>query len=267
MNALVFFDDNPVERARMRQAAPEVLTLDVPADPMRYISVLEEARPFDRLVVTQEDRQRGAIQHQERERRRESASAGSLQEFLQGLEMRVTIRLVGPEDAPRVVDLLRKTNQFNLTTRRHSAAQLDGMLRDPGVAVFSLRAADRFGDHGLVGVAIVRTEGTVATIDSFLLSCRVIGRGVEGALLVQVAEWAHDRGAGTLVGDFVPTPRNAPAADFFERSGFSQDSMSGFGGAAGSRWTMELAQMMPVWPEHIMRSDAGDSALVTAEAG
>ena len=267
VDSLVFFDDSPGERARMRQALPEVLTLEVPPDPMGYVGVLEEARPFERMVLSDEDRRRGSIERQQRARKLESATASSLQEFLQGLEMRVTIRAIDAADAPRVVDLLRKTNQFNVTTRRHTAAQLDAMLQDSAVGAFSVRASDRFGDHGLVGVALARVEGTVATIDSFLLSCRVIGRGVESALLVHVVEWARAHGAGVLVGAFVATPNNAPAADLYSRHGFRQDS----GGdrlrdGEGARWTLDLAGSVPPWPAHIARDLAGELSTGTMNA-
>jgi FkbH-like protein len=221
IDSLVFFDDNPAECALMRQMWPEVLTIQAPADPAKSVELLTESGALERLSFTAEDRQRGAMYAQQQSRQHAATAAGSLEEFLAGLAMTATIRPVDQFAFPRVIDLLRKTNQFNLTTRRYSAAQLQAMVDDPSHGVFSLQLSDRFGDNGIVGVAIVKASGAAARIDSLLLSCRVIGRTAETALLSFIADWARHRGAERLEGEYLPTAKNAPAADFLSRHGFT----------------------------------------------
>ena len=256
IDSLVFFDDNPVERALMREMLPEVLTLSVPDDPVLFSSVLDEARPFDRPTLTREDRERGTLQRAEKLRRTEKASHHSLEEFLGSLKLSVEIDELREADLPRVADLFRKTNQFNVTTRRHSAADLAGMRHDSKTGVFSLRASDRFGAHGLVGAAIVKLSDGTAIVDSFLLSCRVIGRGVESALLAQLIDWARARGAAQMRAQFIPTSRNAPSAGFYESHGFSAS-----GGEDDNEWTLDLNGPLPAWPPHISLSGAAGLAV------
>ncbi|MGE0759803.1 MAG: hypothetical protein AB7O38_22490, partial [Pirellulaceae bacterium] len=153
-------------------------------------------------------------------------------------------------------DLLHKTNQFNLTTRRHSAEELRQILADPHCVALTVRVTDRFGDNGIVGAAIVRVQGDAATLDSFLLSCRVIGRRVETALLVRVTEWARRQGASYLIGEFLPTTKNAPAAGFFVAHGFAQVG----GGAEGSRWLLDLDFVPYQWPECMALSSQDPTA-------
>jgi FkbH-like protein len=246
VDSLVFFDDNPVERALMRQALPEVLTLEVPADPVRYVRVLRESGAFERLSLTDEDRRRGLMYQEEAARRQLLETSTSLGEFLKSLQVRVSILPVDQFSFPRVLDLLHKTNQFTTTTRRHSSAQLTAMIEDAQCGVFSLRAGDRFGDNGIVGVAIVQAREASAYVDSFLMSCRVIGREIETALLVHLVDWARDRGLRTMEGPFIPTAKNAPAADFYARHGFARED-------GASPWTLDLAKVTFNWPDHILR--------------
>lgn len=246
VDSLVFFDDNPVERALVRQTLPDVLTLEVPSDPVHYVKILKESGAFERLSLTDEDRRRGLMYQEEVARRQLLETSASLGEFLKSLQVAVSIRAVDHFSFPRVLDLLHKTNQFTLTTRRHSSAQLTAMIEDPQSGVFSLRAGDRFGDNGIVGVAIVRAREDTAHVDSFLMSCRVIGRDIETALLVHLVDWARRRGLRVMEGQFIPTAKNAPAADFYARHGFAPVDGTGV-------WTLDLAEVPFRWPDHIPR--------------
>lgn len=246
IDSLVFFDDNPVERALMRQALPQVLTLGVPSDPIQYVRVLRESGAFERLSFTEEDRRRGEMYQEEAARRELQEQSVSLEDFLKSLQLTVSIAAVDQFTFPRVLDLLQKTNQFTVTTRRHSSARLTEMINDPRCGVFSLRSGDRFGDNGIVGVAIVRNDDTAAYIDSFLMSCRVIGRNIETALLSHLVYWARRRGLQTLEGEFIPTAKNEPAADLYARHGFVQADASG-------RWRLPLEDVPFGWPESIQR--------------
>lgn len=248
LDALAFFDDNPAERALMRQALPQVRTLDVPADPLRYTQTLDQSRIFDRLHVSDEDRQRGRIYQAQQERRNLEAGSASLDSFLESLAMHATVEAVSTETLPRVLDLVQKTNQFNLTTRRHSAGDLARMAADPAWGLFTLRLQDRFGDQGIVGVAIVSLENETAVLDTLLLSCRVIGRNVETTLLAFVTKWARRRGAQHLNGVFIPSAKNAPASDFFERHGFARVDDAG---ASNASWRLALEAGTPTDPPYI----------------
>ena len=253
LDSLVFFDDNPAERALMRSMLPQILTLDVPADPLGYAKVLLNSRAFDKLSFTDEDRRRGAMYLERAERASLEQSAGSVNDFLTNLNMKVRIAPVDDFTFPRVLDLIRKTNQFNVTTRRYSAAELTAMTADPEYGVFSLRLSDRFGDSGTVGVLIVRTSGTTARIDTLLLSCRVIGRTAETALLAFAAEWARTKGMEHVEGEFIPTPKNAPSADVYQRHGFVATAVAAAGteDAAPLRWRLNLNEASIEWPPYI----------------
>ncbi len=246
-DSLVFVDDSPVERATMRQALPEVLTIEMPAHPIEFRQALLDCCAFERVTMTSEDRRRGRLYHEQRQRTHLAGSVRSVEEFLRTLEMDVAIAPIDERSFPRALDLLHKTNQFNLTTRRYGAAVLRDMMADATCGTFVLHAADRFGDNGIVGIAIVKTGGQEAVIDSLALSCRVIGRTLETAFLSFLADWARRRGIDRLEGEFVSTAKNAPAADFYQRHGFQRVSE-----AAGTvRWSMSLREASVEWPSYI----------------
>jgi len=247
LDSLVFLDDNPAERALMRKAFPQVLTLELPSDPLRYAEVLLESRAFDSLCFTREDRRRGEMYREQNSREQLKQSSGSLQDFLSSLKMEISIRPVDQFAFSRVLDLIQKTNQFNLTTRRHSSSQLKEMLADPKCDAFYIRVADRFGDNGIVGAAISRIQNGTAYLDTFLLSCRIIGRTVETAFLFFLADWFKTRGANVIEGEFIPTAKNSPAAEFFAGHGFKPAGTS----TMGSRWRLGLADLCFQWPGYI----------------
>jgi FkbH-like protein len=138
---------------------------------------------------------------------------------------------------PRVAQLIGKTNQFNLTTRRHGEPAVRALAASDAAAVYCVRVADRFGDHGLVGAAIIAKAPDAWTIDTLLLSCRVLGRGVETALVSALAAAARAAGAVTLRGEFIPTAKNAPARDFYPQHGFSRVADSADG---AQEWQLDL---------------------------
>lgn len=220
IDSLVFFDDSAVERESVRREYPDVLVVDVPPSPLGYIDALEDAGAFDFLHVSIEDRRRTEAYIEQRERDSLRRMATNPEEFLRALEMRAKIGRVDNTTLGRVVQLLAKTNQFNVTTRRHDAAAIQRLL-DDGAIVLWMRLEDRFGDNGLTGVAIARpSEARVWTVDSLLLSCRIIGRQAERALLGRVCRLVRESGATELRGEYIPSPKNAPAANVFADCGF-----------------------------------------------
>jgi len=228
IDSLVFVDDNEAECALVRELLPEVAVVQLGADPTTFEALLRQGGWFDTLRITEEDRGRTESVSADRQRKQLQTGAASYEEYLKGLEMTVTIERGGLENGPRISQLSQKTNQFNLTTRRYSEAQIRAFLEDANVLVYSVRLRDKFGDSGLIGVAIVVFDGTRAKIDSFLLSCRVIARGVEDAVLAAILEDCKTRGAAVVEGSFFPTAKNAMAADFYAKRGFTKINETDF---------------------------------------
>jgi len=239
LDSFVFMDDNPAERDAVRRGCPDVHVVELPADPALYTDCLRGVVGFERLAVVDEDRARGRYYREERQRRDLMADAGDLASYLRALDISVSIEPVSAATLGRCAQLTQKTNQLNMTTRRYTEAEVAKLAADHGVDVIVLHARDSFGDNGLVGVAIARTEGAVCDIDTLLLSCRVIGRSVETALVSHVCEAARARGAATVRGWFLPTAKNAPAADIYRSCGFSPADTRPDGGRL---WSFDLAK-------------------------
>ena len=221
-DSMVFMDDSDFECELVRQELPEVLTLKLPGEPAKLRGKLESLDCFDLLAYTAEDRARGRQYRQHAQRSKARAESASLEDFYRSLQIKLLIGPPQPGQLNRIVQMTQKTNQFNLTTRRYQPTDIKAMLDSPDTFVYALRYADRFGDAGLVGLAIVRTRAKDWLIDSLLLSCRVIGRTVEQALLVYLARQARLAGAEQLIGQYIPTAKNALVENFYPSLGFEQ---------------------------------------------
>jgi FkbH-like protein len=264
VDALVFFDDNPIERAEVRANAPEVGVIEVPTDPLLYPKALLDSGYFDHPVVSAEDRTRGAMYRAHSQRQQLEAQAESVAEFLLGLEMVATVAPLTDAVLGRVAQLVDKTNQFNLTTKRHTQAELMARAQDPTRTVAWLRLRDRFGDQGLVAVGIVEARGTDAVVDTFLMSCRVMGRHAEQALLAFLVEHARRMGCTRLVADYVPTRKNGVVSDFYARHGLTLVAPPRETGV--TTWCMDLTVNTVPWPDVILREDRADSDVGAVEA-
>src|SRR5581483_9658025 len=194
------------------------------------------------------------LYEQERLRSSLAESALSLEDFYRSLEMAVEIELVTETTLPRAAQLTQKTNQFNLTTRRYTEQQLQDLIGE-GALAYTLRASDRFGDSGIVGVAIAVPADTQWEIDTLLLSCRVIGRTIETAFVAAIAEDARRAGAERVTGSFRPTDKNAPAREFYREHGFACTADED----EGSRWELDLERSAVAWPAWIKRLQASAS--------
>ena len=235
IDSLVFFDDSPVERDWVRSRLPGVTVVDVPETPLEYADALESSEVFDFLTISAEDRMRAGMYQSEHGRRQLQKSSVSLEEFLKQLETKATVGRLDRDTLPRVAQLMAKTNQFNLTNRRHTASDLQEMVAAGAVALW-LRVADKYGDNGLVGVGIaVPEDSTRWTIDSFIMSCRVFGRHVETALLSGLTREIKERGGSTLVGEYIPTAKNVMVANLYPDHGFVTVNGS------GERWEWDLS--------------------------
>jgi FkbH-like protein len=230
IDSFVFLDDNPAECELIRQECPEVDVVMVPEKPYLIPQVVSRLPWMENIRLTAEDRRKGEMYRAQaaRKRHEEGMAGGDLDAFLRSLEMEARIEAASPFSIPRISQLTQKTNQWNLTTRRYSESRIQTFASNPSWGVYAISAKDRFGDHGIIGVLMLRFDGTEATIDNFLLSCRVIGRGIENTMIAFASEVARAKGADVLKGEFIPTAKNAPAADFYERSGFEKVDDSSF---------------------------------------
>lgn len=219
-DALVFVDDNPAERAAVRRAMPQVDVISLPADPAYYTRTLSQYLMFETATLTKEDAGRTEQYHARAMAAHLEKSAGSLEEFWESLDMTATIAPFDEVTLPRIVQLIGKTNQFNLTARRHGQAQVQAFMQDPDCVHFSLRLRDRFADHGLVALLIGIQRGRIFEIDTWVMSCRVIGRTVEGTMLAHLCAHALHRGATVIRGLYIPATKNQLVKDLYPQFGF-----------------------------------------------
>jgi FkbH-like protein len=226
LDAVVFVDDNPVERGQMRALAPEVSTVELPGDPAGYAHAIARRGDFATLRLTGEDVQRTPMYRAQAQRRELARSSASQRQFLLDLATRIRFEPATPINLDRLSQLFAKTNQFNLTGRRYSTSDLARDAAEPaGVRVFGVRARDRFGDNGLIaGIALRRPSPDVWLIENLVLSCRVFSRGIEVAIVGRLLRDAAASGAATVVGMFRRTRRNARFADFYPRLGFAAEA-------------------------------------------
>jgi FkbH-like protein len=250
LDHIVFADDNPAECEHVRLLLPAVTVIQLPPRPEDYVKALFEDGWFDALSLSGEDLQRSALYERRAQAEILRESTSDLAGFYRDLDMVLSIAPVHAKTLGRVAQLTMKTNQFNATTRRYTEAEVARRMGDPAWTLLAVSVADRFGDNGLVGVIMAFLEDGVLTIDTFLLSCRVIGRTVETAMLAQLCEVGSSGGAKSLRGVIVPTPKNEPARDLFERHGFTQESVDGDGVAA---WLLNLETSSIPCPEWFKR--------------
>lgn len=252
IDSFVFVDDNPVECEAIRRQLPGVAVVAAPfTEPWKLTEMLAEQSFFDAASVTDDDLNR-VSEYKAQARRAELASSiGSRDEFLASLGIVCTFQSALDAPLARAVQLLAKTNQFNLTTRRRSAAEVEEFAAAPAGQALVVRVRDRFGDAGVVGLALANNHGKDCRIDSLLLSCRVIGRGIETAMLARIAEVAKQKGAERLLGEFIPTKKNAPCADFYTEHGFAPCAAPADGEAGSSFYELDLTTAAPATPPWI----------------
>ena len=228
LQSVVFIDDNPVERDRVRGTLPEVLVPEWPEDKTLYKHALLGLSCFETAAVSREDRDRARMYATERERTSLRLNTGSLDDWLASLEMRVRVDPLDEASLPRAAQLLNKTNQMNLSTRRLSEGELWEWAQGPGRGFWTIRVADRFGDAGLTGLLGLEVADQSARIVDYVLSCRVMGRKVEEAMAALAVRFARGQGVPELVAHYQPTAKNAPCLEFWKRSGFDGDSSGRF---------------------------------------
>jgi FkbH-like protein len=247
IDSIAFFDDNPVERELVRSEVPEVKVIAVPDHVQGYTQALRDCPFFERLTLSAEDQDKTKQYHEQRKRSEFAQNASSLEDFFRSLEQEVVIANVTPDSIARVAQLTQKTNQYNVTTRRYTEQQIAEFVSQPDRGVYSVRVKDRFGDNGIVGVLITRTEEDVCEIDTFLLSCRVIGRTIETAMLGFLTDASKARGASLLQGWFIPTKKNAPVKELYSSHKFR--AIASENGA--TLWSLNLGEASIPFPDWI----------------
>jgi FkbH-like protein len=245
-DSIAFLDDNPVERHHVRLQLPEVTVIDLPADVSSYERTLRESPVFERLALSREDKDRGQIYLAQRQRSELREHSRSVEEFNRSLLQEVALAHAAPESISRISQLTQKTNQFNLTNHRYSEQEILDLRNRKEWLVITAQVRDRFGDNGLVGLVIVKFVDGVCQIDTFLLSCRVIGRAVETVMLAFVIAQARARGVAEVRGMFCATAKNAPASDFYSKHGFAESAREESG---ASHWTLRTESSSVTFPD------------------
>jgi FkbH-like protein len=227
LESMVFVDDNPAECELVRQMLPQVTTVHLPADPTRYPSLLDELPLFEKVAILEADRKKTQQYSENRQRRELQASVGDLTAYLESLGTEITIRKPDAADLDRVHQLFTKTNQFNLTTIRYAMPDIATMTRGEEMDLYIVDARDKFGDLGTIGLYLLRHNGGTADVDSFILSCRAMGRGIESAVMNHLKKRCFEgRAARWINARYIPTRKNQPVANFFEDQYFQVQSVT-----------------------------------------
>lgn len=237
LDTVLFLDDSRFEREQMRAVCPEVLVLELPPDADEYAAVVAATALLERPIVTNEDRRRREVYARERQREAVRDAHMSVHEFLGSLDIRLIAQPIGTDNLTRVAQLLGKTNQFNLSNRRHAPERLAALASAPATYAYCFQLVDRFGDSGIVGVLIADpTDRGSIEIDTLVLSCRAFGRTAEFGMLEHLRRWSAARARQDIEGEYRPTARNLPVARFLEEAGFARTGST----AVGERYRYDV---------------------------
>lgn len=260
LESVVFVDDNPVERAAVRKLLPQVDVIPMPADPAQYARALSQYLLLETSSFTLEDGKRTEQYHAKAQIAALESSANSIEDFYRSLRMKAIVSPFNEIDLPRIAQLVGKTNQFNLTTRRYSLGELRTFVDDPACIHLSIQLRDCFANQGLVGVLIAFVDGDTLNIDTWLMSCRVIGRTVEAEMLRQLCKRAEQLGCTAIRGRYMPTAKNSLVKDVFAKFDFKLvDDQNGV-----TTWIYDLQQQGSIRNEFIETHEREEAAYGTA---
>ncbi len=261
LDSLVFADDNPAERALVRQLAPDVAVPELPVDPADYILAIEQHRYFQVTSLGREDLQRAEYYRANARRDEVLNGSDNVEEFLRSLAMVARIAPVDEVSLERTAQLINKSNQFNLTTRRRTAAEVMALAADPQWFTCTVSLRDRFGDNGLISVLLAKREDDALIVDTWLMSCRVLKRGVESLLHNYLCRWALRRGIRRIRGEYIATAKNSIVRDHFAGLGFAKmpgvGSVEMEGDQARTAWEFVIADD---WIPHATQISEEDGA-------
>jgi FkbH-like protein len=243
VDSFVFVDDNPAERAIVEAQIPGIAVPNIGNEVSRYAAVIDEGRYFEPVALSQEDLTRAALYRSNTERSNAEAQFANYGDYLDSLEMSAEIQPFNSLYLERITQLTNKTNQFNLTTRRYTLAEMEAVMQDERYVGLYGRLSDRFGDNGLISIMLGRREHDVLHIDLWLMSCRVLKRDMELAMLDVLVEHAKAANITSLRGYYLPTKKNGMVADHYEKLGFQQYSLDPE--SKSSVWTLEIQTYTP----------------------
>jgi FkbH-like protein len=237
LDSIVFLDDDKVNQEFVKSILPDVFVPELPEDPSMYSKYLQNLIQFSVLKITNEDKQRGKMYAQQKIRNELKISSPDLTTFLKKLNLKITIKKVDAFSLPRVSQLILKTNQFNLTTKRYQESEINLMINDPNFFIGYVNVKDKFGDNGITGVFIIKKESEkIWIIDTFLLSCRVMGRDIEKGMFVYIVNEAKKHNIDQIKSKFIPTQKNKPIEDFLPNCNFKKE---------GDYWTYMIESELP----------------------
>jgi len=236
-DSMVFLDDNPFERNLVRGVLPQVIVPDLPEDPADYVRALAEWNLFETMSFSAEDTQRTELYRTEAARREAQAAYATADAFLESLDMRIEVARFDRFHLPRIAQLIQRSNQFNLTTHRYSEAECEAMMNSAACIPLYAKLRDRLGDHGLIGIVVLEPADGELRIRDWLMSCRVLARGVEQYLMNLVVEEARERRLGTIRGEYIRTAKNDMVKNFFQQFGFVRDGEN----SGGEQWVLATA--------------------------
>jgi FkbH-like protein len=233
----VFLDDNPVERGLVRKLLPQVAVPELPEDPALYTRTLLAGGYFEAVTFAQEDLKRAGFYQANAKRADLQRQVGGVDAYLASLEMTITFQPFDATGRARIVQLINKSNQYNLTTRRYTEPEVRAAEEDPSVFTLQVRLTDIFGDNGMISVVICRPKDAETwEIDTWLMSCRVLGRKVEHMVLREIVEHARRAGIHELIGVYRPTDRNNLVIDHYAKLGFTKTGEEG----GVTRWVLPV---------------------------
>jgi len=221
VDSIVFVDDNPAECALVREALPQVTTVHLSGDPSQFTETLMRLNVFEKLFITSDDKAKLAQYQQNYKRTEQKQNFGNIDDYLKSLGTQVMVEAASEKNLPRIHQLFTKTNQFNVTTKRYAPSEIETFIKDTHWHLSVIQVKDNFGDLGIVGLYLVEVNDSLARIDSFILSCRAMGRGIETCIMNNIKQ--NFLGSGkyaTLLGHFSHTAKNQPALTFFTDQGF-----------------------------------------------
>lgn len=242
-DSMVFLDDNPFERNLVRQYLPDVIVPELPEDPASYVRALADLNLFETTSYSETDKQRADLYREEAQREIVKSSFTNVSDYLQSLTMTIKLERFNRFNLPRIAQLIQRSNQFNLCTRRYSEAACEGLMTDPGSVTLTVNLSDKFGDYGLISVIILKIDGDSLVIDEYLMSCRVLQRGVEHFVMNRIVAFAQERGFRQIKGAYLRTPKNAMVKEFFSQFGFMKTAENDRG---DSSWLLEVERYAPL---------------------
>ncbi len=242
-DSFIFLDDYAFERGLVKDQLPEVEVPDMPEDPLYYAEFLKSLDFFNFHSLTEDDFKRNKSYAANQERKKLEESFTDTTSYLKSLDMQIIIKDMDDFSLPRIVQLIQKTNQYNLTTRRYTESEVRAFYADPNCRILEATVKDKFGDYGIIAGVILKFQETKVYIDTFLMSCRVLGRGVETAILSYVAKVAEAKGIKIIEGEIIPTPKNEPSRDMYKKHDFTKKD--------GNFWELNLDEKKIEFPEYI----------------